>query len=91
MADRSHSSELTGKFSPGPAFRGLSSLNHSYNESLIFFCEADAVYEVLENEAGKTSATLPESLLQNAGLIPMEQSISYHYNYLCFISSQLPH
>ena len=49
------------------------------------------MYEVLENEAGKTSATLPESLLQNAGLIPMEQSISYHYNYLRFISSQLPH
>lgn len=49
------------------------------------------MYEVLENEAGKTSATLPESSLQNAGLIPMEQSISYHYNYLRFISSQLPH
>ena len=28
------------------------------------------MYEVLENEAGKTSATLPESLLQNTGLIP---------------------
>lgn len=68
MADRSHSSELTRKFSPGPAFRCLSSQLQWI--SFIFFCEADAVYEVLENEAGKTCATLPESLLQNTGLIP---------------------